>query len=60
MELFDPQDIRDPLTLLQKIIRAKTKPVSVSLPVTDTYFIFSAPRALDKITGRCREIWPWN
>ena len=52
MELFDPQDIRDPMLLLQKVFQANKKPVSVSLPVTEPYFIFTTPRAIDKIAGR--------
>ena len=60
MTLFDPSDIRDPVALLQKISTAKKRPVSVSVPVSDPYFIFSAPRALDKITGQYRwisDVW---
>ena len=55
MELFDPNDIQNPLTLLEKIGRVKKKPVSVSLAVSEPYFLFSAPKsaqlALDKIAG---------
>ena len=49
LELFDPQDIKDPLLLLRKMTMGiKRKPVSVSLPVSEPYFIFSAPRTTDK------------
>ena len=55
MELFDPNDIQNPLTLLEKIGKVKKKPVSVSLAVSEPYFLFSAPKsaklALDKISG---------
>ena len=48
MELLDPQDIVDPILLLQKIsMGINRKPVSVSLPVSEPYFIFSAPRVAD-------------
>ena len=56
MELFDPNDIQNPLTLLEKIGKVKKKPVSVSLAVSEPYFLFSAPKsaqlALDKIAGK--------
>ena len=56
MELFDPRDIQDPFTVLQKIKGVKKRPVSVSLAVTEPYFLFSTPPsaqlALDKITGK--------